>query len=475
MLGNVLMVMVLLLLPVWAADRIMPAKSIQGLPFDAGESRFLRQLDHIRLCVNPDWMPYDSVNRRGEYSGMNADFHQFFAERIGKEIRVVKTLTWEQSLEFVKQRKCDILSSAASIHDLQQFLAFTRPFNHYPIVIAVRDDQAFFRTIDDVLAKPFVAVKGFAASALVKRIYPEIAIIEVENARDALEWVSTGKAFGYLDTVATIGYQSQKYGILNIKIAGVTEANYAMSVAVRNDWPYLLSVYNKAIASMTETERVAILNKWISLRYEKKGDHDHRLIGFIFSGIAAFLLLLVLREFVVNKYRARLQALNRELEQLSNTDALTGIANRRLLNHVFEKEIIRAERYRSKFSVIMLDVDFFKAINDDFGHQIGDDVLKSIADLMIDTIRESDLAGRWGGEEFLILCPETELYGALQVAETIRQKIQRHDFGIPSGITASLGVAEHREGQSLQAVIKAVDTALYEAKKAGRNTVKTAS
>ncbi|MGR8940838.1 MAG: diguanylate cyclase [Gammaproteobacteria bacterium] len=453
----------------------MPAKSIQALPFDAGESNFLRQLEHIRLCVNPDWMPYDFVNRRGEYSGMNADFHQFFAERIGKEIRVVKTLTWEQSLEFVKQRKCDILSSAASTRDLQPFLAFTRPFNHYPIVIAVRDDQAFIRTIDDVLARPFVAVKGFAASALVKRIYPEITIIEVDNARAALEWVSTGKAFGYLDTVATIGYQSQKYGILNIKIAGVTEASYAMSVAVRNDWPYLLSVYNKAIASMTETERLTILNKWISLKYEKKGDHDHRLIGFILSGIAAFLLLLVLREFVVNKYRARLQALNRELEQLSNTDALTGIANRRLLNHVFEKEITRAERYRSKFSVIMLDVDFFKAINDDFGHQIGDDVLKSIADLMIDTIRESDLAGRWGGEEFLILCPETELSGALQVAETIRQKIQRHDFGMPSGITASLGVAEHREGQSLHALIKAVDTALYEAKKAGRNTVKTAS
>jgi diguanylate cyclase (GGDEF)-like protein len=215
------------------------------------------------------------------------------------------------------------------------------------------------------------------------------------------------------------------------------------------------------------------LNKWIALTYENRP--DYQALGYILCGVGVLLLLLVLRELVVRKYKVKLQALNKELEQLSNTDTLTGIANRRSLNHALEKEIARAHRYQSTFSAIMLDVDHFKAINDNYGHCAGDHVLLRIAELIEDTIRANDLAGRWGGEEFLILCPETDQNGALQLAETIRKKIQSQDFGIKLRITASLGVAEYRDSFSQEELIKTVDTALYDAKKSGRNQVKFCS
>jgi len=472
MLLTILMLVFSLSSSAWGGDRFAPKNSVSTLPLTASEMAYLSQIDYIGVCVDPDWMPYDFVTSNGEYIGINADFQKVFAERIGKEIRLIKTSDWEQSLDYAKQRKCAVLSSATLTEPRRAFLAFTRPYNGYPIVIATRDDQPFIGDIQEVMQKTFVTVKGFAALDLLKQKYPEMKIVEVNDARTGLGWVAGGRAFGYLDTVATIAYQSQKHGILNIKISGVTDVYYRMSVAVRNDQPFLLSIFDKAVASLTDSDKLAILNKWISITYENR--RDYRWLGYGLFGFGGVLSLLALREIVIGRYKAKLQALNKELEQLSNTDTLTGIANRRLLNRVFAREIARAQRYHSSFSVIMLDVDYFKAINDHFGHQAGDRVLHTLATLLVDTVRTNDLAGRWGGEEFLLLCPETGLPGALQLAETIRQKVQRFDFGIPQEITVSLGVAEYRDGQSVDELIEIVDAALYEAKHAGRNRAQAA-
>ncbi len=131
------------------------------------------------------------------------------------------------------------------------------------------------------------------------------------------------------------------------------------------------------------------------------------------------------------------------------------------------------QRYNSKLSIIMIDVDYFKLVNDNFGHIVGGQVLKTIANLISATIRTNDLVGRWGGEEFVILCPETDLNGALTLAECIRQKISLYDFGLAQAITVSVGVAEYQKTQTLEKFIKCADDGLYMAKKAGRNTVKT--
>ena len=448
----------------------MPKNKASSLPLNANEIAYLQQMDSIGVCVNPDWMPYDFVTQHGEYIGMNADFQKIFAEWIGKEIRLIKTLDWEQSLEYVKQRKCAILSSATRADQRLTFLLFTRPYNVYPIVIATRSEQPFITNIQDVLQKKFVAVKGFAALDLLKQKYPQMVIMDANDARTGLEWVATGKAFGYLDTVATIGYQSQKHGILNIKISGVTDVYYSMSVAVRSDQPLMQSIFDKAVASLTEADKLTILNKWISIRYENNPEQPS--FDYLPMGVGILLLLLAFREIVLNRYKTKLQALNDELEQLSNTDTLTGIANRRRLNQAFAREIARARRYHLNFSLIMLDIDHFKAINDTLGHQTGDYVLKTLATLLGRTIRTNDLVGRWGGEEFLLLCPQTDLNGALLLAENIRQKIQQYDFGIGQNITVSLGVAQYSENQALETLIENVDTALYDAKKAGRNHVK---
>ena len=171
---------------------------------------------------------------------------------------------------------------------------------------------------------------------------------------------------------------------------------------------------------------------------------------------------------------SELDAKNQELATLSLTDRLTGLCNRRKLDHALEAEIRRAKRYGSVFSVIMVDLDHFKDINDAYGHATGDLVLVRTADVLVGHTRETDLVGRWGGEEFLIVCPETDLRQTTVLAEHLRRELAL-DWGKDAGaLTASFGLAVYSGDTHPSSLLARADAALYRAKQAGRNRVAAA-
>lgn len=155
----------------------------------------------------------------------------------------------------------------------------------------------------------------------------------------------------------------------------------------------------------------------------------------------------------------------------ADTDYLTGLNNRQKFEIDINEEISRAQRYHHPFSVIMVDIDFFKTVNDTFGHDAGDIVLKEFSQLLTQNIRQADILARWGGEEFIILCPSTDSNGAKALAQTLRAKIQEHTFGDIGQKTASFGVAQYHDESDLKTVFLNVDNALYRAKEEGRNRV----
>ena len=173
----------------------------------------------------------------------------------------------------------------------------------------------------------------------------------------------------------------------------------------------------------------------------------------------------------LDEINEQLRAQNEELERLSTTDGLTGLANRRFLTQRLEEERIRAARSNRVFSVLMADVDHFKEYNDTFGHPAGDEVLKKVAAILREATREMDCTARYGGEEFAVVLPETNIAGAIAVAERIREHTAREQFP-GRQITLSIGVAEFPEhGDAPQAVVAAADRALYQAKGDGRDRV----
>lgn len=174
-------------------------------------------------------------------------------------------------------------------------------------------------------------------------------------------------------------------------------------------------------------------------------------------------------------YRQRILGQNRELERLATTDPLTGVYNRRYLMDFAIKEFLRSQRYAHLFSVLQMDIDYFKKINDTYGHAVGDEVLKAFTVTCQEALRESDVLGRIGGEEFSIILPETKKEGALVVAERIRRSIAELKVDVNAqGIhfTVSIGVTILRQDDSgIEAVLRRGDEALYLAKNGGRNKV----
>ncbi len=194
---------------------------------------------------------------------------------------------------------------------------------------------------------------------------------------------------------------------------------------------------------------------WVDVNIEPQFDNRGDISGYV-----AF------RQDITDKKR---------IEQLSITDVLTQLNNRLKLDKTLDEEINRANRYHDPLSVILLDIDFFKKVNDTYGHQAGDAVLVEVADIIRKKIRTTDVAGRWGGEEFLIICSHTGLEGASELAERIRFAIASHQFEDVGQVTSSFGVAMLIQNELEKELMSRADMALYEAKQAGRNRVQVAS
>lgn len=168
----------------------------------------------------------------------------------------------------------------------------------------------------------------------------------------------------------------------------------------------------------------------------------------------------------------QLEAAHRTISQQAVTDELTGLYNRRYFNDKLAKAISASRRYNFPISIIMADIDKFKAVNDTYGHSTGDRVLKSYADILSKLVRTEDVIARWGGEEFIMLLTHTSCEGAAVLAERVRSTLELESQRIHSIIvTVSQGVAQLKEGEDAEALIHRADSALYRAKHEGRNRV----
>ena len=208
--------------------------------------------------------------------------------------------------------------------------------------------------------------------------------------------------------------------------------------------------------------------------------------AYIFASVVAFFLLstsiiiwLITRHKRVEAEargslqasKAELEKSNKSLQMLAITDFLTGLYNRQRLDEILRQEVNRANRYKSPLGFAIFDIDHFKRVNDTYGHDIGDQVLIELAELVKSRIRDTDTVGRWGGEEFILICSETDREGMQHFTESLRKAISETEFSVVGDLSASFGITVYVEGESIQEMVVRADTALYDAKEQGRNRV----
>ena len=434
-----------------------------------GEERtYLKRKKVIRVCVDPGWMPFEEI-KKGRHVGMSADYMRIIESKIETPIRLVPTKSWSESVAYAKARKCDILSLAMETPERKKYFNFTPPYLTVPLVIATTTDKFFITDLDEVSNVKIGVVKGYAIAQMLKKKHPSIQLVEVENIEDGLKAVAHGELFGFIDNLTTIGYQMQKEYIGILKVAGRIDQNWELGIGVRNDAPMLLEILTKAIGSIDDKTKQSVLNQWMSIRYDR--GFDYALLWKILGIVGVVLLLMAYRYRIIKEHNNKLMALNKKLETLSITDTLTKLYNRRYLDTRMHEAIDLFRRYQTPFSLVLMDIDNFKDINDTYGHAKGDIVLQKISEILSDHSRANDIVGRWGGEEFLIICPHSTIESARHLAEKMCRAIEKEKFDLENSVTASFGVAEFAENDTGDAMITKVDKALYRAKAEGKNRV----
>ena len=167
----------------------------------------------------------------------------------------------------------------------------------------------------------------------------------------------------------------------------------------------------------------------------------------------------------------RLKDENITYKKKAQTDYLTNLYNRNKFDNILEYEFKKYKRYKDKFCILFVDIDFFKKINDEHGHDVGDEILVEFSNILSNNVRQCDTVARWGGEEFIILFSNTTINEAFKSAHKLKQLIEKHSFSHQLNITCSMGLVEYKEGYFVDTLIKAADNALYQAKEEGRNKI----
>lgn len=430
----------------------------------------------VRLGFHENWYPIDFMDKENRHAGICAQLFEMMSDM--HDIPMIEQVSGsiKSVVESLVQGKTDVIPAIIPGKEFESELIYTQPYLSLPLVIATRTDEFFVGDIEHLSGKRIGLVNHGRILTNFKKKYPSLVFVEVDSAKQGLKQVQNKECFAFLGTIPSIAYAIKDNNFYNIKISGKLEETLPVSAAVRSGNEALAAVLNIVTQSIPEEERRRAVDQWISISLEEKVDYTLIWQILMASGMVLTVAVVWLRKTqsfnreISNAYDL-LGEKNKALEKLAITDPLTDLYNRHKLDMEFAREMIRANRYYRPFSLVIIDIDHFKSINDRFGHQVGDVVLKNLAMLIRQRIRSSDILGRWGGEEFLVICPETDRNGALQLAEELRKDVQAFHFLPEVTITISGGVAEYEPGEGGDQFLKRADDNLYQAKQTTRNTI----
>lgn len=428
------------------------------------EQQWVEDNPNIKVIGDPDWFPFEGFDENGQYIGIVAEVLNEINRKTQLDFTVYNTSNWLKTLKLAAHSKADIISASQSNDYLAEHYKASYSTIQNPVVMVGKENMHYISNLSAIKGEK-VALLGNSGYGheLIKR-YPDNNFIQVDSVIDGLLGVAEGRYDVVLLSMARASYKMAELGLYQLRVVGITDVNVKLTLFVNKEKPLLWSIVNKAKLSETPQERQQILAKWIKYKYV---DRSHFSKNFIL-----FLMLTTLLIFaVLYKVGASLNA--RKIKQLANKDTLTGLYNRAFVKQQLIDESHSSDQYRTIFSLILIDIDNFKLVNDSLGHETADKVLQKIASLLTQSFDNEDVLGRWAGQEFLILCPCTNTQEALNKVEFFRRLLATTIFPQNIAITTSVGVAQHKNREPIDGCLNLVDAALYQAKERGGNCVES--
>lgn len=250
------------------------------------ERNWLKQHSVIRLASDNAWPPFEWIDEDNHYRGMAADYMRLVESRLGINFEVERNKAWPDVVEAVKKHELDVFSCVAKNPQREEFVNFTRPYLSFPMVIVTTHEVNYIDGVDGIKDMHVSVVEGYATHEYLVANYPEIKLHIVNTSEEGLEAVSQNRVDAFVDNIATASRIIQNSGLTNLKVSGEMPIRYELAMAVRKDWPELVSILQKALDSISSEQRREIHNRWIGVRYEHGFDYD-----LFWKSFAVFVLI----------------------------------------------------------------------------------------------------------------------------------------------------------------------------------------
>ncbi|MEM7430717.1 MAG: EAL domain-containing protein [Pseudomonadota bacterium] len=453
--------------------------------FTPAEQAYLRRSQSITVCAAANRMPIEAV-RNNRYEGMTSDYLAILGDTFKVTIGQRATPTWRDAREQLVAGECDVVTLAVKNDFDANMISFSQPYILERLALATAPDERFYEDLNELSGVKIGVVNGYVDIEKLRTTFPDIELVAFATVDEALAQVADENMFGVLDYVPTLSHAIRSGYERSVKISGdFDDVSAGFSMAVRAEDPQLVSAIDKVLTAMPDAQRQNIHSKWVAVSIEKQT--DYRILIQVLIGTGVLLIFFIFRLGEVRKHEREIEVKNQQLRSansklelqadsamhMAHHDQLTGLPNRAKLLEDLDHSIKLSNRTGSKLAVLFLDLDRFKYVNDSLGHDVGDQLLKLVAERINELLRETDTLCRLGGDEFVVLLEAiSDSYSPSIVAQRIVGALEM-PFQIDEhtvNIGTSIGIAVCPDDtDELNSLVKYADSAMYAAKEGGRN------
>jgi len=454
------------------------SESEQAINLRPSEIEAVLSAGVLYIGLPEDSSPISFRDRTGRALGLDVDIIQMLSERIGFSYEWVNCGTWNQCVRALEQRDIDVLSFMTPTSERLNYAAFSVPYWDVAwATVSLESNPVRGQSFPSLRNKVIAVVESYSILEQIKSI-PGMTILLVETPEDGLSAVLNGVADAYLDSLPLLMNRVREQGLTGMVLNILRdEPGDQVSIGLHRDFADLVPIIDRAILSISPAEHQAIQEAWFDPSLESGLNREQVQRWAITMTVLVFVIitLIVARMLVLRKHIRRQKQREAKIRHQALHDSLTALPNRA---HILERvnDILPTHLLEGKkFALLFIDLDGFKAINDERGHEAGDELLIAVAKRLQHSVRESDLVGRYGGDEFVILLTElTAAEQATAVADKILSRMGQ-PFRIDSGLAkigASIGVALFPDhGENLESLLSAADEAMYKVKESGKHGV----
>lgn len=451
-----------------------------------GSVSFPAMGEAINYCIDPNWAPYEAL-RNGEHIGISKDYLDRIEKRTDFEFKLVPTDSLEQSLTFVRENQCQMLAMLNRSPSRSHYLDFSVPYFEAPNVLVGHKGNAMVQGLQAIEDELVGVVEGYRHAEYLARNYPHVRVKTVESEARGLVRLSRGEFDLMIGSLLSVYSNINSMKLDDLTIVGYAEPYDSLSFAVNKSLSdTILPVLNEQIRKFPEHQKVEIYKRWTNVKSVKDTNY---LTPFLLVLLVALVVLCIfLRRRLVGSYSQQLKQKNKEVESLqgalleknrtleflSNHDALTGLYNRNHVMHRAEEEVSRFQRFHTPPSLIIAEIDNLSELHAVYGSQNTEDILKAVANVCLSTVREVDVVARWSGEQFLILCPQTDIDSAEVLARRLLKAMTENDILSKKQPNTAVGIAVLHDNESFTDWFDRTAKALYQSKRLGYGVACTA-